>query len=58
LKIPCHKRKTQTKASSLVEQAIDLTRKLAKGVFPLELEGEGLIGALLELAGAPQIAIT
>jgi signal transduction histidine kinase len=33
----------------LVEQAIDLTRKLAKGLFPLELEGEGLGSALLEL---------
>jgi signal transduction histidine kinase len=33
----------------LVEDAIDLTRKLAKGLFPLELEGEGLAGALLEL---------
>ena len=30
----------------LIEQAIDLTRKLAKGLFPLELEGEGLAGAL------------
>jgi signal transduction histidine kinase len=33
----------------LVEQAIDLTRKLAKGLFPLELEGEGLGAALAEL---------
>jgi signal transduction histidine kinase len=33
----------------LVEQAIDLTRKLAKGLFPLELEGAGLAGALQEL---------
>jgi signal transduction histidine kinase len=33
----------------LVEDAIDITRKLAKGLFPLELEGEGLGGALLEL---------
>jgi signal transduction histidine kinase len=33
----------------LVEEAIDLTRKIAKGLFPLELEGEGLAGALLEL---------
>jgi signal transduction histidine kinase len=33
----------------LVEDAIYLTRKLAKGLFPLELEGEGLGGALLEL---------
>jgi signal transduction histidine kinase len=33
----------------LVEDAIDLTRNLAKGLFPLELEGEGLGGALLEL---------
>jgi signal transduction histidine kinase len=36
-------------ATRLVEDAIDLTRKLAKGLFPLELEGEGLEGALLEL---------
>lgn len=36
-------------AAQLVEDAIDLTRKLAKGLFPLELEGEGLEGALLEL---------
>jgi signal transduction histidine kinase len=33
----------------LIEEAIDLTRKLAKGLFPLELEGEGLTGALREL---------
>jgi signal transduction histidine kinase len=33
----------------LIEQAIDLTRKLAKGLFPLELEGQGLTGALQEL---------
>jgi signal transduction histidine kinase len=33
----------------LVEDAIDLTRNLAKGLFPLELEGEGLGSALLEL---------
>ena len=33
----------------LIEEAIDLTRKLAKGLFPLELEGEGLAGALREL---------
>jgi signal transduction histidine kinase len=33
----------------LVEEAIDLTRKLAKGLFPLELEGAGLAGALEEL---------
>jgi signal transduction histidine kinase len=36
-------------AVQLVEDAIDLTRKLAKGLFPLELEGIGLGGALLEL---------
>jgi signal transduction histidine kinase len=36
-------------AAQLVEDAIDLTRKLAKGLFPLELEGEGFDGALLEL---------
>jgi len=33
----------------LIEEAIDLTRKLAKGLFPLELEGEGLASALQEL---------
>ena len=33
----------------LVEEAIDLTRRLAKGLFPLELEGAGLAGALQEL---------
>ena len=33
----------------LIEEAIDLTRSLAKGLFPLELEGEGLAGALREL---------
>ncbi len=36
-------------ATQLIEDAIDLTRKLAKGLFPLELEGEGLNAALLEL---------
>jgi signal transduction histidine kinase len=34
----------------LVEQAIHLTRNIASGLFPLELEGEGLAGALLELS--------
>jgi signal transduction histidine kinase len=33
----------------LVEESIDLTRGLAKGLFPLELEGAGLGGALQEL---------
>jgi signal transduction histidine kinase len=33
----------------LVEDAIDLTRKIALGLFPLELEGAGLPGALVEL---------
>ena len=37
-------------AVDLVEQGIDLTRKIAKGLFPLELEGEGLAAALLELS--------
>ncbi len=37
------------RAAQMVEDAIDLTRNLAKGLFPLELEGEGLEGALLEL---------
>ena len=36
-------------AVQLVEDAIYLTRQLANGLFPLELEGEGLEGALLEL---------
>jgi signal transduction histidine kinase len=38
------------KAVELVEGAIDLTRSIAKGLFPLELEGEGLPAALLELS--------
>jgi signal transduction histidine kinase len=37
-------------AVDLVEQGIDLTRKIAKGLFPLELEAEGLAAALLELS--------
>ena len=37
------------KAVHLVEDAIGLTHQLAKGLFPLELKGEGLDGALLEL---------
>jgi signal transduction histidine kinase len=37
-------------AVDLVEQGIDLTRKIAKGLFPLELEGEGLEAALVELS--------
>ncbi len=37
-------------AVELVEQGIDMTRKIAKGLFPLELEGEGLAAALLELS--------
>jgi signal transduction histidine kinase len=41
--------KDADQAVQLVEEAIDLTRKLAKGLFPLELEGEGIGGALLEL---------
>ena len=36
-------------AVQLVEDTIYLTRRLANGLFPLELEGEGLEGALLEL---------
>jgi signal transduction histidine kinase len=38
------------KAVELVEGAIDLTRSIAKGLFPLELEGEGLPAALMELS--------
>ncbi len=45
---PCSKDVDQ--AVELVEQGIDLTRKIAKGLFPLELEGEGLAAALLELS--------
>ena len=41
--------KDADRSVQLVEEAIDLTRGLAKGLFPLELEGEGLSGALLEL---------
>jgi signal transduction histidine kinase len=33
----------------LIEDAIELTRKLARGLFPLELEGEGLASALRQL---------
>ena len=33
----------------LIEEAIDLTRRLARGLFPLELEGEGLATALQQL---------
>jgi signal transduction histidine kinase len=36
-------------AVQLIEDAIYVTRKLAKGLFPLELAGEGLSGALLGL---------
>jgi signal transduction histidine kinase len=41
--------KDADQSAALVEQAIELTRNVAKGLFPLELEGEGLAGALLEL---------
>ena len=34
----------------MVEQGIDLARNIAKGLFPLELEGEGLAAALRELS--------
>ena len=37
-------------AVEMVEQGINLTRKIAKGLFPLELEGEGLVAALLEFS--------
>jgi signal transduction histidine kinase len=43
-------KKDADKAVELVEQAIELTRNVAKGLFPLELEGQGLGGALLELS--------
>jgi signal transduction histidine kinase len=42
--------KDADQGAELVEQAIELTRNMAKGLFPLELEGEGLAGALLELS--------
>lgn len=42
--------KDADQGAELVEQAIELTRNLAKGLFPLELEGEGLASALLELS--------
>lgn len=38
------------KVTTLVESAIDLTRDLARRLISLELEGEGLCGALQELA--------
>lgn len=41
--------KDANRGVELIEQAIDLTRSLAKGLFPLELEGEGLAAALREL---------
>lgn len=34
----------------LIEEAIDLTRTLARGLYPAELKGEGLMDALRELA--------
>jgi signal transduction histidine kinase len=34
----------------LTEEAIELTRKLARGLYPVELKGEGLMDALRELA--------
>jgi signal transduction histidine kinase len=37
-------------AAELVEGAIDLTRRIAKGLFPLELESGGLPAALVELS--------
>jgi signal transduction histidine kinase len=41
-------------AVELVEDAIDLTRSIAKGLFPLELERGGLPEALLELSRITQ----
>ena len=41
--------KDATHGVQLVEDAIELTRKIAQGLFPLELEGAGLPGALIEL---------
>jgi signal transduction histidine kinase len=35
----------------LVEEAIDLTRTLARGLHPVELEGEGFLDSFRELAG-------
>lgn len=42
--------KDADQAVEMVEQGIDLTRNIAKGLFPLELEGEGLAAALRELS--------
>jgi signal transduction histidine kinase len=36
---------------AFIEEAIELTRKLARGLYPVELKGEGLMDALSELAG-------
>jgi len=37
------------KLVQLVEQAVDLTRKLSRGIAPVELTGEGLMDSLREL---------
>jgi signal transduction histidine kinase len=34
----------------LIEEAVELTRQLARGLYPVELKGEGLTDALRELA--------
>jgi signal transduction histidine kinase len=39
------------KVVGLVEEGIDLARSLARGLYPVEMEAEGLMAALQELAG-------
>jgi signal transduction histidine kinase len=38
------------KVVALVEEGIDLARNLARGLYPVEMEAEGLMGAFQELA--------
>jgi PAS domain S-box-containing protein len=42
--------KTASQIGQLIKQAIEQTRSLARGLFPVELESNGLMGALQELA--------
>jgi signal transduction histidine kinase len=39
------------KVVALVEEGIDLARNLARGLYPVEMEAEGLMGAFQELSG-------
>jgi signal transduction histidine kinase len=39
-----------TQIVELIEQGIEIARKLARGLFPVEIDSEGLISALRELA--------